>query len=71
MATEKTLKAPVDGPRTVDDLTMGERVNVVCAEGVVLRNNDTGGFFEGGVPTSQLVDVTLLRRLRDGDLALA
>lgn len=49
---------------------MGETVQVIAAPGVQLRNNETGGFFEPGVPTPQTVTVTLLRRLEDGDLKL-
>lgn len=49
---------------------MGETVQVMAAPGVLLRNNETGGFFEPGVPTPQTVTVTLLRRLQDGDLKL-
>lgn len=49
---------------------MGETVMVQIAPGSLLRNNETGGFFEPFAPTPQTVTVTLLRRLQDGDLVL-
>lgn len=52
-------------------LRMGDTVLVMAAPGVVLINNETGGYIPTGVPTPQTVTVTLLRRLRDGDLVLA
>lgn len=50
---------------------LGELVHVVVAEGVLLKNNETGGYFAAAVPTPQAVTVTTLRRLKDGDLQLA
>jgi hypothetical protein len=52
-------------------LALGDVVNVVCPFETVLRNTETGVPFEPGVPTRQLVTLTLLRRLADGDLVLA
>lgn len=49
---------------------MGETVQVMAARDVLLRNMETGGYFQPGVPTPQTVTVTLLRRLQDGDLQL-
>lgn len=46
---------------------LGEIINVQVDEGVVLRNGETGGNFEPGVPTPQTVTLTVLRRLQDGD----
>ena len=34
----------------------------------MLRNTETGGWFEADTPMPQTVTVTLLRRLADGDL---
>lgn len=45
--------------------------NFKVAEGVSLINSETGTYFESGVATPQLVTVTTLRRLDDGDLQLA
>lgn len=50
---------------------LGELVHVVVPEGAQLINNETGGFFTPGEPTPQTVTLTTLRRLVDGDLALA
>ncbi|MCY1539891.1 hypothetical protein D9M68_755010 [compost metagenome] len=50
---------------------LGELVHVVVAEGVLLKNNETGGYFAASVRTPQAVTVTTLRRLKDGDLQLA
>lgn len=52
-------------------LRMGDTVLVLAAPGVVLINNESGGYIPTGVPTPQTVTVTLLRRLQDGDLVLA
>lgn len=49
---------------------LGELVHVVVAEGALLKNNETGGYFSAGVSTPQTVTVTTLRRLKDGDLQL-
>lgn len=73
---EKDLAANtpgVDGAATVASaaLALGDVVNVVCPPNTVLRNTETGVPFEPGVPTRQLVTLTLLRRLEDGDLVLA
>lgn len=51
-------------------LRLGQLVHVTSAADQVLRNNESGGLFEPGVPTPQTVTVTLLRRLQDGDLVL-
>ena len=50
---------------------LGDQVSVLVAEGIVLRNSETGVPFAPGVPTLQTVTTTLLRRLADGDLVLA
>jgi hypothetical protein len=47
---------------------LGETITVVVAEGHALINNETGSEFAAGVPTSQVVTITTLRRLADGDL---
>lgn len=64
--TDKTTPA-----RSIDDLRIGELVDVVVQPNTVLINNEAGGPFECGVATPVTVTATLLRRLRDGDLALA
>lgn len=51
-------------------LTLGQVVTVQVAEGVVLINNETGVPFVPGADTTQTVTPTLLRRIKDGDLAL-
>jgi hypothetical protein len=50
---------------------LGEMVRVLLPEGRVLRDSASGGWFIPGVPTWQRVDLTLLKRLEDGDLTLA
>ncbi|MDP9990883.1 hypothetical protein J2W28_002053 [Variovorax boronicumulans] len=59
------VPAPAARPR------LGELVHVVITEGVRLKNNESGGYFEPGVPTPQTVTTTTLRRLDDGDLQIA
>ncbi|MBP6897381.1 MAG: hypothetical protein KBC94_23435 [Pseudacidovorax sp.] len=49
---------------------LGETVQVTVAEDVVLMNTETGAPFTPGEATPQLVTVTTLRRLDDGDLTL-
>jgi len=49
---------------------LGEMVHVTVAEGVRLKNNETGAFFVAGVPTPQTVTATTLRRLDDGDFEI-
>ncbi|MFP5474671.1 MAG: hypothetical protein ACLGJD_13580 [Gammaproteobacteria bacterium] len=49
---------------------LGETVQVAVAEDVVLMNTETGAPFTPGEATPQLVTVTTLRRLDDGDLTL-
>ena len=50
---------------------LGTMVQVQVAADVVLRNSQSGGgHFEPEVPTWQRVTLTLLRRLKDGDLTL-
>jgi len=51
-------------------LRLGESVQVKALAGTVLRNNESGGFFEPELATPQTVTTTLLRRLADGDLVL-
>lgn len=68
MTTPTTPDTP---PRPgIDDLRLGQIVQVQVAPGVVLRNTEAGGAFEPGMTTPQTVTPTLLRRLRDGDLTL-
>lgn len=57
-------KADIRPPR------LGELVHVVVAEDLLLKNNETGGYFAAGAATPQTVTVTTLRRLKDGDLQL-
>ncbi len=61
--------APAPAP-SIASLTMGTQVLVRLADGGMLRNNESKGWFEPGTPTPQTVTVTLLRRLADGDLVL-
>lgn len=61
---------PTAAPAAPPYPRLGESVTVVVGEGLRLRNNETGGFFEPLTPTPQTVTVTLLRRLTDGDLVL-
>lgn len=49
---------------------LGETVQVTVAADVVLMNTETGAPFTPGEATPQLVTVTTLRRLDDGDLTL-
>lgn len=49
-------------------LRLGNTVMVKLAPGAMLRNTETGGWFEADTPMPQTVTVTLLRRLADGDL---
>lgn len=71
-ALTQTNEAAVDAAtlRPVYDTPprLGETITVVVAEGHALINNETGGEFAAGVPTSQVVTITTLRRLADGDL---
>lgn len=69
-------KADIDSAATsvstkVEALPMpalGAVCGVTVAEGVVLRNGETGLDFEPGKETPQTVTVTTLRRLEDGCL---
>lgn len=65
--TDKTAETTV---RRVDELRLGEMVQVMVAPGMLLVNTETGGRFEPDQATPQTVTATLLRRLRDGDLVL-
>ena len=47
---------------------LGETIMVIAPEGRSLINNETGIEFVSNTPTSQLVTITTLRRLSDGDL---
>jgi len=72
-AAESALVAAPAGPNDparIDALRLGEVVQVQVAAGQLLRNNETGTLFPHGAPVAQTVTVTLLRRLRDGDLVL-
>lgn len=55
----------------IAELRLGDSISVKAPEGVALRNNESGGLFDPGVPTPQTVTVTTLRRLADGDLLFA
>lgn len=66
--TNQTADTPA---RSIDSLRIGELVHVLVQPGTVLINNETGATFEPGVATPVTVTATLLRRLQDGDLALA
>lgn len=68
-ATPATTTVAAAAPPSL--LSMGQLVTVRMGPGVLrLRNNEVGGFFESGQPVAQTVTVTLLSRLRDGDLVL-
>ena len=67
MAKNKTLPTLED---RLAALRLGDSVQVKALPGTVLRNNETGGFFEADLATPQTVTTTLLRRLADGDLVL-
>lgn len=78
MATTKTTAAaPAALTPSADQVNQPTRpaLNTIAkfkvAEGVSLINSETGRYFEAGVATPQLVTVTTLRRLDDGDLQLA
>lgn len=75
VVTDANTAAPATQPvpRAVGqvDLTLGQTVMVQLAPGAMLRNTETGGFFEPDQAMPQTVTVTLLRRLQDGDLVLA
>lgn len=60
---------PTD-PATIDALRLGDAVTVQVPPGLLVRNNESGGYFANATPTPQTVSATLLRRLRDGDLFL-
>jgi hypothetical protein len=57
-------------PAAIDALRLGERCMVQVVPGFLLRNNESGGYFQHATPTPQTVTTTLLHRLRDGDLFL-
>jgi translation initiation factor IF-2 len=61
--------APAAAP-TPDQLSLGQVVSVAMPEGRELINNEIGAPFAVGEPTRQTVTLTLLARLRDGDLVL-
>jgi hypothetical protein len=65
--TEAAAPAPAPAPAP----RLGEIVNVKVAAGIKLVNNETGQFYAEGTPTPALVNITLLRRLADGDITLA
>lgn len=50
---------------------LGDVVDVVVDEGVLLINNETGAPFTPGLPTPVTVTTTVLRRLQDQDFRLA
>jgi hypothetical protein len=49
---------------------LGQTCVVRVADGLLLKNTETGAHFAPGEPTSQTVTTTTLRRLADGDLVL-
>ena len=65
-----TRTPAADAPSAGRSLSLGQHVMVKVAAGAMLRNNESGGFFEADTPTPQTVTVLLLRRLQDGDLVL-
>lgn len=66
-----TAEAAIAAPmRSTDALRLGNTVMVKLAPGAMLRNTETGGWFDADNPMPQTVTVTLLRRLSDGDLVL-
>lgn len=65
-ATSTTTEQPSNKP-----LRIGQSVMVVCPEGRVLINNQTGTKFVPGQATQQTVTAALIRRVKDGDLRLA
>lgn len=77
MAKSKSDPIPATDPARGDPapaapaLRIGDSVNVVVADGALLRNNESGTWFVDGESTPQTVTATLLRRLQDGDLVLA
>lgn len=70
MAKTDNLK-PSAAPDVRGIPALGTSCLVKVAAGVVLMNNETGTHFEPEKDTPVTVTVTLLRRLQDGDLALA
>ena len=70
MAKTDNLK-PTVAPDVRAIPALGATCLVRVAAGVVLMNNETGARFEPEKDTPVTVTVTLLRRLHDGDLALA
>lgn len=60
--------APAAPMQATQALRLGNTVMVKLAPGAMLRNTETGGWFEADTPMPQTVTVTLLRRLADGDL---
>ena len=60
--------APAAPMQATQALRLGNTVMVKLAPGAMLRNTETGGWFEVDTPMPQTVTVTLLRRLADGDL---
>lgn len=69
-ATELPATAATAPMASSAALRLGNTVMVVLAPGAMLRNTETGGWFEADTPMPQTVTVTLLRRLQDGDLVL-
>ncbi|MBK1613368.1 hypothetical protein CKO44_07780 [Rubrivivax gelatinosus] len=66
--TESAAAAPAP---SITNLRLGDSVRVVVQPDVLLINTESGGYYQPGVPTPATVTATLLRRLQDGDLALA
>lgn len=69
-ATLVDQPAGPNDPAAVDALRLGQTISVQVAPGLLLRNNETGTLFAHATPTDQVVTVTTLKRLRDGDLVL-
>ena len=68
-ATEAEPAAPASPP-PVQAPALGTACTVRVAAGIDLINNDTGTLFVPEQDTPVTCTVTLLRRLRDGDLTL-
>ena len=69
-AAAQSDSAASTAPATRAMPALGSTCNVRVAAGAVLRNNDTGAYFEPEVDTPVTVPVTLLRRIQDGDVTL-
>lgn len=62
-SNRKVWKAPAP-----DTLAIGTQIFVTVQPDVILRNAETGLYFEADIATPQTVTATTIARLRDGDL---